>query len=36
VQALVDQGFAEFGGARVTTYVPVLVLHTCHQQLRGA
>jgi hypothetical protein len=36
VQALVDQGFADFGGARVTTYVPVLVLHACQQQLRGA
>ena len=36
VQALVDRGFAEFGGAKVTTYVPVLVLHACQDQLRGA
>jgi hypothetical protein len=36
VKALVDQGFAEFAGARVTTYVPVLVLRACQEQLRGA
>jgi len=36
VQALVNRGFAEFGGAKVTTYVPVLVLHACQDQLRGA
>ena len=36
VKALVDQGFAEFGGARVTTYVSVLVLRACQEQLRGA
>ena len=36
VESLVDRGFAEFGGAKVTTYVPVLVLHACQDQLRGA
>jgi len=36
VQALVAAGFAEFEAARVTTFVPVLVLRACQEQLRGA
>ena len=36
VQALVAAGFAEFEAARVTTFVPVLVLRACQERLRGA
>lgn len=34
VEQLVRQGFAEFAGAKVTTYVPILVLHACQDRLR--
>lgn len=34
IALMVHGGFAEFNGAKVTTFVPVLVLRACQERLR--